>query len=141
MQPPDKGALKWRYGRLSNDALLERSLSAETLTESARHALASELKARGLRESDAQNYADYLQRAEILNPRMNQGAPIASQANGCGSTLLNRRSNGPDGSYVVTKWLTVFWIPIWPLLHMRIRPTSDGYTILGVSRPWSNIEP
>jgi hypothetical protein len=141
MKPPDKTALKEQYSRLSDDELLELAVHEDTLTPSAKVVLSSELRLRDLRESDARKYADYLQQAEILNPRLGQGAPIASQANGCGTTLLNHRDARPDGSHVVTKWLTVFWIPVWPLLHMRIRPTAGGYTVLGVSRPWSNIEP
>lgn len=49
--------------------------------------------------------------------------------NGIGTTFYGKAQEGSDGSYVVTEWIVMFFIPILPLGSKRVRPTQD-------TRPW-----
>ena len=40
--------------------------------------------------------------------------------NGTGTMWYGNAAPGPDGSYVVTEWITVLWVPIIPLGSRRI---------------------
>ena len=37
-----------------------------------------------------------------------------------------------NGSYVTTKWISIFWIPVLPLESLRIRETA-GFEIIGLA--------
>jgi hypothetical protein len=47
--------------------------------------------------------------------------------NGCGTTLLDYRAL-TDGTYVATRWVTVFFLPIIPLSAYLICPTGQDQT-------------
>jgi len=44
--------------------------------------------------------------------------------NGTGLSILDYHDKRPDGSYLVTKWLTVFYMPIAPIFRERIIPAK-----------------
>ena len=45
--------------------------------------------------------------------------------NGTGTKTYGKRDFLTDGSFVTTRWLTFFWVPLFPLNSMRVRPRSD----------------
>jgi hypothetical protein len=49
--------------------------------------------------------------------------------NGVGTTFYGNAQEEPDGSYVVTEWVVLFFVPILPLGSKRVRPAQD-------TRPW-----
>jgi hypothetical protein len=129
------GELRAHYRSISADELLAQAVDAHGLTQIARQALQDELNRRGLTSADIERFGDYLRKAEILNPRLKENSPIAYRVNGCGTCLLGERDHRPDGSYVVTKWLSLFWIPLLPLQILRVKCCGEGYQILDVWRP------
>lgn len=48
--------------------------------------------------------------------------------NGTGTRLYGKEKVNPDGSYVSTKWVTFFWIPLIPLGSFRIWEESSHNT-------------
>jgi hypothetical protein len=53
---------------------------------------------------------------------------MPSSVNGFGTKLLGERDFCRNGSYVTTKWVSIFWIPVLPLESLRIRET-EGFDI------------
>ena len=53
--------------------------------------------------------------------------------NGCGTRYYGRRDESPDGSYVTTQWVTLFYIPLVPIASYRVLPVTGGYNYI-VSR-------
>ncbi|MCW3054277.1 MAG: hypothetical protein JWN14_3447 [Chthonomonadales bacterium] len=47
--------------------------------------------------------------------------PRLHAINGCGTTLLDYRPQ-EEGTYLATRWFTLFYLPILPLSAMRVRP-------------------
>jgi len=118
MRPSGESELQEQYRRLPDDELLAIAASGEGFTETARRATADELKRRGLA-------GDAVWRLWRTPPE--SYGPIPNRVNGCGTRLLNKRDHRPDGSYVVTKWLSIFWIPVIPLPCLRVRRIPDGF--------------
>lgn len=46
--------------------------------------------------------------------------------NGIGTTWYGSALEKPDGSYVVTEWFTILWVPIIPLGSKRVWPTQGN---------------
>lgn len=136
MEPAKEDALREHYQGVSDDDLLAQAASLGGLTDAARQVVAVELSRRGLASGDVEAYREHLRKAEILNPRLTAGTPMANRVNGCGTCLLQERDHRSDGSYVVTKWLCLFWIPVFPLHSLRVRRVHEGYQILDVWRPF-----
>jgi hypothetical protein len=136
MKPAGEDELREHYRRVSNDDLLAQAVNVGGLTDAARQVVADELSRRALTSNDVEAYREYLRNAEILNPRLTAGTPIATRVNGCGTCLLHERDHCPDGSYVVTKWLCLYWIPVFPLQSLRVRRVGGGYQILEAWRPF-----
>ena len=83
------------------------------------------------------NNPDYLS-DWIIEPTNNQPMPGPRQPGtsstgyslyGVGTMLYGRDDKRPDGSYIATKWIVFFFLPIYPLASFRIRRISDAYTI------------
>ncbi len=134
MDIPQKAELRAHYVRMADDEILNLTLDIDSLTQNAQSVMADELKGRGLSSSDIAAYKGYAQKAAIFSPRLNAGAPIAHSVNGCGTCIFNRRDSHPDGSYTVTKWFRIFWIPVIPLLVLRVKRIARGYEILDVRK-------
>jgi hypothetical protein len=45
--------------------------------------------------------------------------------NGTGTRIYGKRDFLSDGSFVTTNWVTFFWVPLFPLSSLRVRPRSD----------------
>jgi hypothetical protein len=46
---------------------------------------------------------------------------VGRSHNGFGTTIYGKRDFLADGSFITTKWVIFFWIPIIPLSSMRVR--------------------
>jgi len=46
-------------------------------------------------------------------------------ANGTGTMWYGHALQAPDGSYVVTEWITLFWVPLVPLGSRRVLWDSE----------------
>jgi hypothetical protein len=52
---------------------------------------------------------------------------MAFTINGCGTTFYGSADPHPDGSYVVTTWVVLAYIPLIPLGSMRVLPVSQDH--------------
>jgi hypothetical protein len=50
-----------------------------------------------------------------------EAAMVGRSHNGFGTTIYGKRDFLADGSFVTTKWVIFFWVPILPLSSMRVR--------------------
>ena len=42
------------------------------------------------------------------------------QIKGCGTAYLGEKDPGPDGAHTTTEWITVLYVPVYPLRSLRI---------------------
>jgi hypothetical protein len=142
MQTADEDSLRTLYDGLNDGKVLELAAKRKDLTETAQRVLRVELKKSGITDSQVSQFAQHLKALEMAD----RSVPIATQVNGCGTALFGRRYENPDGSYVVTRWATIFWIPVVPLKDMKSRGdprhpfikkrTSKDTTNPRKGRPW-----
>ena len=61
---------------------------------------------------------------------LNGGSRVPASLNGTGTRWYGHALPHSDGSWVVTEWVTVFWLPILPIGSKRILgyASSDGDT-------------
>lgn len=145
MRPAGGHELKERYHQFANDEVLALAVS-RGLTDAARRILADELERRGLTSGEVEAYRKYRRKAEALDPKAEAHDPESQSISyqddhGWGTFLMFKRDYRPDGSYVVTKWATVWWIPVFPLQCLRVRPVSGGYEVLDVWGPFERRGP
>ncbi len=131
-----KESLRGNYERMDDADLLNILRDWGDLTSTAQRLLAVELEKRGITDSQVSQFEARLKAWDMAD----RASRIATQVYGCGTALFNYRNRRPDGSYLVTKWVTVFWIPILSLGDMRIKPATlangrDGYVILKEEEP------
>jgi len=50
--------------------------------------------------------------------------------NGIGTCLLGRREPAADGSYLATKWVVLFFLPVLPLASYRVLPGPGSEGLL-----------
>ena len=50
--------------------------------------------------------------------------------NGCGTRYYGKRDEGPDGSFVVTEWITLVWVPLIPIRSLRVLPSGEGTNLI-----------
>jgi hypothetical protein len=68
--------------------------------------------------------------------------PTLASFNGIGTTLYGRSDEDPTtNSYATTQWLTIFWLPVFPLARYRVVHTGykQHWTGLASSGLWSLI--
>ena len=58
--------------------------------------------------------------------------------NGCGTTLIGKREFRQDGTFITTVWVTVIFVPIFPIQSLRISQGGNNYTIY--EKHWLNIK-
>jgi len=56
---------------------------------------------------------------------------MAASINGVGTTFYGRADEDDDGSYVVTEWIILVYVPLIPLGSRRVWPVEDR-------QPWWN---
>lgn len=113
------------YSRVTNDQLLNLAQKAHELTPLAKVALNTELERRKLGPADVAEEAEYLLNIEIEAARRE---PLAQTLNGFGTKIYGKRDFEPDGSFLTTKWVVFFWIPLVPLKSLRVRYVGLGGT-------------
>lgn len=108
------------YTGMSNEELLNVAADVGSLEDDARIAIAGELSRRKLSERDI---IQYRQDVAAFKPEdfWGKDKPIARSFNGCGTAIYGKRDFEADGSFVTTKWVVVFFIPMWPLKSMRVK--------------------
>jgi hypothetical protein len=50
---------------------------------------------------------------------------MAASMCGCGTTLYGKRDFASDGSYLTTKWITIFLVPIIPIRSLRVKDCGE----------------
>lgn len=131
MQTADDSSLRTMYADLRDGKLLEIAAKEQDLTDAARRVLRNELNRRGITDGQIAEFARYLTELEVTE----RAEPIATRYSGCGTAIFGHEDERADGSYIVTKWFTLFWIPVFHIKEMRIRPVtlrggSRGYVVL-----------
>lgn len=53
--------------------------------------------------------------------------------NGTGTRLYGQREPAADGSYVATKWVVLFFLPVLPLASYRVWRGDTSFRLLGAS--------
>jgi hypothetical protein len=117
---PSIDELRKHYSQVAEGRLLELATERQDLSEIAKMVLHEELQRRGITEIQISKFAAYLRDYELAE----QAEAIASRVNGCGTAILDQEDEREDGSFVVTKWFTLFWIPLIRLEKMRIKPVT-----------------
>jgi hypothetical protein len=133
------------YAGMSDDEILRLACEASTLTEEARRALTGELSKRKLTEKDVLEYGQHL--ASVKAGEMAENKKyLARSFLGFGTAIYGKRDFHWDGSYTTTKWITLCWLPVFPLESFRlarIRPGATGCELritkhyVGHGFPWT----
>lgn len=122
------------YSAMSDDQLLNLAQGSGDLLPEARSALNGELAQRKLGTLDVAEYADDVRRNDLVAA---QQKPLAQTFNGFGTKIYGKRQFGADGSFLTTKWIVFFWIPLIPLKSLRVKYAGPGRTVLpGWSRTY-----
>ena len=59
---------------------------------------------------------------------------MPSSLNGTGTMYYGKRDVDIGGTYVTTKWVTIFWLPVLPLSSWRVFPLTDERVALANHR-------
>ncbi|MGZ3458374.1 MAG: hypothetical protein ACXU86_07680, partial [Archangium sp.] len=85
-------------------------------------------------------------RKALRGPRPLTGAPALFRVNGCGVALYGKRDEAPDGTYVATYFISLLFIPVFPLTAYRVRDTGhNAYQFFAkeslgpVTRAWQRL--
>ena len=111
------------YSRMTNDQLLNLAQEADQLTPPARLALDTELKKRKLGPAEIAEQVEYLRSLEMEAARRKL---LAQTFNGFGTKIYGKRDFELDGSFLTTKWVVFFWVPLVPLKSFRVRYKGSG---------------
>jgi len=114
---------------MTNEQLLNLATDCESLCPEAEVAFNSELAKRGLSREEIEEQAECVRRGQIEEA---QRKPLAQTLNGIGTKLYGKRNFRPDGSFVATLWVVLFWIPLIPLKSVRVR---DAGIDVGPDKP------
>jgi hypothetical protein len=118
------------YPGMSNDEILHLATDRSALRTDALPLLDAELNKRGLSEADVDEYRRHLAATPPGNfPGKEQF--VASATNGFGTTIYGKRDFWPDGSYITTKWVILFWIPLVPVISMRVNKVGSSDILPG----------
>lgn len=47
---------------------------------------------------------------------------------GTGTIFYGKKNIGRDGSYITTKWLTILYLPVYPLGSYRLWPNDQSFS-------------
>jgi hypothetical protein len=112
------------YSKLSNDEILNLASDIDSLLQPARASLTAELERRRLSATDVAAYKKHL--AEIKpGDWIGKEKYVARAFNGFGTAIYGKRDFRLDGSFVTTKWVVFFWIPLFPIRSMRLKALGD----------------
>ena len=108
---------------MTDEQLLDLALQQESLTPFARSAFEAELAGRHLGPSQIAEHREDLRRFQI---EREQRKLLARSFHGFGTNLYGKRDFDRDGSFLTTKWVIFFWIPVIPLKSLRVK--SIGFS-------------
>src|SRR5258708_2935186 len=100
------------YSRMSDDQLLNLATEADSLVPLAKAALKAEMEARKL---GPQEIAEQVEHFRALRIEVENRKPLTQTHNGFGTKIYGKRDFESDGSFLTTKWIVFFWIPLIPL--------------------------
>jgi hypothetical protein len=111
------------YSKMSDDELLNVASTFDTVVPEGQSAIAAELCRRKLAPEDIKEYQRYL---ATIKPGDLPGKKkyLSESINGFGTGIYGKRDFHPDGSFLTTKWIIFFWLPIIPLKSMRLLRSS-----------------
>lgn len=113
------------YSKMSDDEILHLACEGSGLREEARYALNGELKKRKLTEHEVSEYRQHL--ASIKPGVLAENQKYLTRSfMGYGTALYGKRDFHPDGSYITTMWVTMLWVPVFPLKSLRISKTPPA---------------
>jgi hypothetical protein len=122
-----RGKMRWpdTYSKMSDDELLHVATDRSALRSDALPFLEAELNIRGLSVRDVEEYQRHLAATPPGRlPRKEE--LLASSFNGFGTAIYGKRDFWSDGSYIATKWVVLFGIPLVPLGSMRLKKLGPG---------------
>jgi hypothetical protein len=106
------------YSRMSDDQLLDLALETESLTPPARIAFDVEMQKRRLGTTAIEEHREIRRAAQL---EIEGPPPLVWNIGLFGTELIGARDCKPDGSFLTTKWIILFWVPLIPLKSLRIR--------------------
>jgi hypothetical protein len=113
------------YSGLSDDEILRLACEASELRDEALNALHGELKKRKLTERDISEYGQHL--ASIKPGEMVENQKyVARSFFGFGTSIYGKRDFHSDGSFITTKWVVLFWVPVLPIGSVRLAKAGAG---------------
>lgn len=116
------------YSGMSNDEIMHVATDRSALRTDALPFLDAELKKRGLSEKDINEYRQHLAATAPGNlPGKEQF--VARATNGFGTKIYGKRDFWQDGSYIATKWVILFWIPLVPLKSIRVKEVGPSHIL------------
>lgn len=116
------------YSLMTDGQLLNLASEELSLVATAKIALEEELAKRSFGSEQVSGHSETI--------RMRRSAENASTQtlNGFGTALYGKRNEESDASFIKTKWIVFFWIPLIPLRSYRVRYIGHGSSFLGWSR-------
>lgn len=120
-----------RYAAMGDEEILGLALAPADLKPEAHLALERELQRRKLSKANVEGYRNYL----IATKPREVVKPIATSWNGIGTSIYGKRDFRPDGSFLTTKWLIAYFVPIVPIKSVRVSKIRGGYLIHQGCRP------
>ena len=113
---------------MTDEQLLNLAQDRESLRPEAALAFNAELAKRELGQKEIEEQAELVQRGQLEDA---QRKPLAQTFNGFGTQLYGKRSFEPDGSFVTTVWVVLFWIPLIPLKSIRVKYVEESTVLFG----------
>ena len=86
-------------------------------------------KARALSTADRRDIQPVLDDQRLFAEEV--AAPTLSRINGVGTTMAGTERRAPDGSYIKTQAVSVFWIPLLPLRQFWVTDADEGWYFHG----------
>lgn len=120
-----------RYSTMSDDEILGLACAPTDLKPEAHFAVESELQRRKLSQADIEGYRNHL----IATKPSEVVRPIAMSWNGFGTSIYGKCDFRPDGSFLTTKWIVIYFLPILPIKSMRVSRVGRRYLIHDTGRP------
>jgi hypothetical protein len=125
-EPTMTKQMEYPYAEMSDNEILNLAGDFASLEERAQIAITAELSRRQLSKADITQYRE---RVASFKPEdfWGQDKHIARSVNGFGTSICGECDFESDGSFVTTKWIVMFFTPVWPLASMRVKVVKNGW--------------
>jgi hypothetical protein len=111
------------YSAMNDDELLNLAAQQGSLLPEAQWALTSVLAERRLSSNDVEEQSQWREQAEF---EQDYKDPLSFSFHGFGTDIYGKRDFKADGSFITTKWIILFLIPLVPLKSFRIAPINEA---------------